>query len=146
MENINELVEKVRRKNVKEACGATYILAEESAKSGDVYLYMDEFIKMIEDKNSYIRNRGFALISANAKWDKDKKIDGIIDVYLKHIVDEKPITARQCIKSLPIIAKYKPKLVKNIKEELSIADISKYADSIKPLIAREIETILRKLS
>ena len=44
MENINELVEKVRRKNVKEACVATYIFAEESAKSGDVYLYMDEFI------------------------------------------------------------------------------------------------------
>ena len=63
MENINELVEKVRRKNVKEACGVTYILAEESAKSGDVYPYMDEFIKMIEDKNSYIRNRGFALKS-----------------------------------------------------------------------------------
>ena len=63
MENINELVEKVRRKNVKEACGATYILAEESTKSGDVYPYMDEFIKMIEDKNSYIRNRGFAFKS-----------------------------------------------------------------------------------
>ena len=63
MENINELVEKVRRKNVKEACVATYIFAEESAKSGDVYLYMDEFIKMLEDKNSYIRNRGFALKS-----------------------------------------------------------------------------------
>ncbi len=47
------------------------------------------------------------MIAYNAKWDKDNKIDEIIDKYLKHIQDVKSITARQCIKLLPMIAKRK---------------------------------------
>lgn len=47
------------------------------------------------------------MIVYNAKWDKDNKIDEIIDKYLKHIQDVKPITTRQCIKLLPMIAKRK---------------------------------------
>lgn len=146
MDSINELVERMKDKDAKAACNAMHILEDKSTRSKDVYKFMDEFIKMIEDKNSYIRNRGFALISANARWDTANKINDIIDSYLKHVLDEKPITARQCIKSLPIIAKYKPELVTYIKEILRSADISKYADSMRPLIARDIEITLRKMS
>ncbi|WP_312441038.1 hypothetical protein [Lacrimispora sp.] len=38
------------------------------------------------------------LIAANAKWDRDNRIDEIIDELLRHVMDEKPVTARQCIK------------------------------------------------
>ena len=41
-------------------------------------------------------------------------VDEIIDGYLKHITDVKPITARQCIKLLPMIAKDKPELRNDI--------------------------------
>lgn len=44
---------------------------------------------MIDSDNSYIRTRGLTLIACNAKWDKDNKIDEIIDEYLKHIEDVK---------------------------------------------------------
>ncbi len=65
-------------------------------------------------KNVRNRTRRLTLIAYNAKWDKDNKIDEIIDEYLKHIEDVKPITARQCIKLLPMIAKNKPELKEDI--------------------------------
>jgi hypothetical protein len=88
------------------------MLQKECEESDKVYCYMDKLADMIGSGNSYIRIRGLTLIAYNAKWDEDNKIDEIIDGYLKHIKDIKPITARQCIKLLPIIAKNKPELKK----------------------------------
>ena len=78
--------------------------------------------------------------------DIDFKIDEIIDEYLKHITDEKPITARQCIESLPDIAQYKPDLIDSISIALKRANVEKYADSMKSLIYKDIQTALKKIS
>ena len=85
---------------------------KESEETDCVYSYMDRLSDMLDSDNSYIRTRGLTLLAYNAKWDKDYKIDEIIDKYLKHITDVKPITARQCIMLLPIVAKHKPELKK----------------------------------
>ena len=58
------------------------------------------------------------MIAYNAKWDIENKVNNIIDEWLKHIEDEKPITARQCIKDVVMIAKYKPELIDVILEAL----------------------------
>ena len=105
MDNLTFLINSLFDKNNNTACGAMKTLAELSEQSDEVYAYMEMFIEMLESGNSYVRNRGLILIAANAKWDRDFKIDEIIGDYLKHITDPKPITARQCIKSLPKIAK-----------------------------------------
>jgi hypothetical protein len=85
------------------------------------------------------------LISANAKWDNEFKIDEVINQYLKHITDDKPITARQCIKALPNIAKNKPELKADIILALNKADISKYKDSMQPLIAKDIRDAILEI-
>jgi hypothetical protein len=108
MENVTELIERLYSKDEKAAYEALQFLETESEKSNTVYKFFDRFVELIEDGNSYRRTRGLILIAANAKWDTEYKIDEIIDEYLKHILDEKPITSRQCIKVLPNIAKYKP--------------------------------------
>lgn len=118
MESVSELIERLYSKDNKAAYQALQILESESEKSNAVYKFFDRFAEMIENSNSYIRTRGIVLISVNAKWDTENKVDEIIDDYLKHILDEKPITARQCIKSLPSIAKYKSDLVECIREAL----------------------------
>ena len=69
-------------------------------------------------QKSYIRTRGLRLIAYNAKWDIENKVNNIIDEWLKHIEDEKLITARQCIKDVVMIAKYKPELIDVILEAL----------------------------
>ena len=100
---------------------------------------------MIENSNSYIRTRGTVLISVNAKWDTENKIDEIIDNYLKHSLYEKPITARQCIKALPSIAKYKSDLVECIRETLLKADVTRYGDSMQTLIYKDISSSLKEI-
>lgn len=85
------------------------------------------------------------MIAYNAKWDKDYKIDEMIDQYLKHITDVKPITARQCIKLLPIIARDKPELKPDILAALQQSDISVYRDSMQSLVYKDIQKTLKEI-
>lgn len=146
MKEIQELVKGLRDKDDKYAYQCLKQLETESLSSDSVYTYFNSFVSMLSDLNSYIRTRGILLIAANAKWDKDYKIDEIIDDYLKHIMDDKPITARQTIKALPIIAKYKPELTKDISKALYKASPNRYESSMQPLVSKDIQEALRKIS
>ena len=66
-------------KNNNMAYKALQALQKECEESDKVYCYMDKLADMIDSDNSYIRTRGLTLIAYNAKWDKDNKIDEIID-------------------------------------------------------------------
>ena len=143
--NVEDNFKLLFEKNNNTAYKALQILQKECEESDKVYCYMDKLADMIDNDNSYIRTRGLTLIAYNAKWDKDNKIDEIIDEYLKHIKDVKPITARQCIKLLPMIAKNKPELKCDIASALQKADISIYADSMQPLVYRDIQNSLAEI-
>ena len=75
----------------------------------------------------------------------ERVIDEIIDNYLKHITDIKPITARQCIKLLPIIARDKPELRNDILSALHKANICIYDDSMQPLVYKDIQKALKEI-
>lgn len=143
--NIAETFELLLDKDNNVAYKALQLLQKESEETDCVYPYMDRLSDMLDNDNSYIRTRGLTLLAHNAKWDKDYKIDEIIDKYLKHITDIKPITARQCIKLLPIIAKYKPELRKDILSALHKANISVYNDSMQSLVYKDIQKALKEI-
>lgn len=143
--NIKDNFELLFDKNNNIAYKALQALQKECEESDRVYCYMDKLADMMDSDNSYIRTRGLTLIAYNAKWDKDNKIDEIIDKYLKHIEDVKPITARQCIKLLPVIAKDKPELKEDIVSALQKANISIYADSMQSLVSKDIQNSLAKI-
>ena len=143
--NIAETFELLFDKNNHVAYKSLQELQKESIETDYVYPYMDRLSDMLDSDNSYIRTRGLTLLAYNAKWDKDYKIDEIIDKYLKHITDIKPITARQCIKLLPVIAKYKPELKNDIHSALQKADISIYDDSMQSLVYKDIQKALKKI-
>ena len=143
--NIEETFESLLDKNNNVAYKALQKLQKESEETDCVYPYMDRLSEMLDSDNSYIRTRGLTLIAYNAKWDKDYKIDEIIDKYLKHITDVKPITARQCIKLLPIVAEHKPGLRIDIISALHKADISIYEDSMQPLVYKDIQKALKEI-
>ena len=113
-----------------------------SYSSKEVYKYFDKFVEMLDNKSSYIRTRGIVLISSNAKWDIDNKINLIINKFLEHIEDEKAITSRQCIKSLENIIKYKNELIPIIKNKLLKLNYLKYEESMQSLIFKDVEKIL----
>ena len=130
--NIEETFELLFDKNNNVAYKALQELQKESEETDCVYPFIDRLSDMLDSDNSYIRTRGLTLLAYNAKWDKEYKVDEIIDEYLKHITDVKPITARQCIKLLPIIAKHKPELKNDILSALNKANISIYDYSMQP--------------
>lgn len=143
--NIAETFKLLLDKNSKTAYKALQELQKESDETDRVYPYMDKLSDMLESDNSYVRTRGLTLLAYNAKWDKDYKIDEIIDKYLKHITDVKPVTARQCIKLLPIIAKYKPELRNDIISALHKADTCIYDDSMQSLVFKDIRKSLKEI-
>ena len=143
--NIAETFELLFDKNNNIAYRALQNLKKESQETDCVYPYMDRLSDMLDSDNSYIRTRGLTLLAYNAKWDKDYKIDEIIEKYLKHITDVKPITARQCIKLLPLVATYKPELKNDILFALHKADICVYEDSMQPLVYKDIQKALKEI-
>lgn len=145
MANIPELVDGLNGSDHKVAYQCLQQLEKESDLTADVYPFFNVFVELLSSPNSYLRTRGIILIAANAKWDSDNKIDEIMDSYLKHIADEKPITARQCIQALPTIAIYKPELREDIKNALLRANSGKYAESMQSLVQKDIQKALSEM-
>ncbi len=143
--NIGETFELLFDKNNNVAYKAFQELQKESEETDCVYPFIDRLSDMLDSDNSYIRTRGLTLLAYNAKWDKEYKVDEIIDEYLKHITDVKPITARQCIKLLPIIAKHKPELKNDILSALNKVNISIYDYSMQPLVYKDIQKALKEI-
>ena len=143
---MEELIQNLYNPDNKIAYNTLIELEKLSEKSSHVYEYFDTFVEMLDNENSYIRTRGILLISSNAKWDSDNKINKIIDKFLLHIEDDKPITSRQCIKSLENIIEYKKELIPVIKKRLSEINYLKYADSMQSLIFKDVEKILEIIS
>lgn len=141
-EKVEELLEFLTSRNNSQAYQALKVLEEMSAESSCLYPHMDKFLAMVSSGNSYVRTRGLALVAHNAKWDVDGKIDGIIDEHLEHITDEKPTCARQYIKLLPLLAEAKPALAPKIVSALRDANVARYADSMRPLVQKDIRDSL----
>ena len=100
--------------------------------------YFDDFASLLNHPKSLVRNRVLYILAANAQWDDENRFDAILNDYLAHVIDEKPITARKCIKALAQVAKSKPQYIPKIIDYLHSADLSKYKDSMRPLIEQDI--------
>ncbi len=135
---VGELVGGLRDRDDGYAYRCLKQLLAMSEESSAVYAFFDVFVQMLESSSSYIRTRGFLLICANARWDCDDKVDSIIGRLLPHIMDSRPIAARQCIKALPTLARHKPALRGQIHAALQGADPGIYADSMRSLVYKDI--------
>lgn len=141
-DRVKELLGLLTSQDNSQAYRALKALEGMSAESNCLYPHMDELIAMTGSSNSYVRTRGLVLIAHNAKWDVDDKIDSVIDEYLEHVTDEKPICARQCIKLLPLLAEAKPALAPKIVFALRDANVARYPDSMRSLVQKDIRDSL----
>lgn len=114
-------------------------------KSEMLYEYFDDIKKMLLDEKSHIRMRGFRIICKLSKWDRDNKTNNAIESLLNVLDDEKPTIVRQCLVSLNSLLLYKPDLSNKIESKLKNMNLSKYKDSMKPLIQKDIDCILNQL-
>jgi hypothetical protein len=142
---VENLVEQLFLSDTKIAYAALKALMSESEQSKKVYEQFDTFTKMINDENSYIRTRGLLLIAKNVKWDKENKFNKIVKKFLEHVEDEKPITSRQVIQSLKDVIQYKKELIPIIKDKLCKINYEKVPDTMKGLIFKDADGILKMI-
>lgn len=126
-------------KNDRYACALADKIISESRESAKWYEYFDDFTLLINHTKSLVRNRALHILAALARWDDENRFDFVISDFISHIKDEKPITARQCIKALAQIGIEKPRYIPQILESLNCTELSKYKDSMRPLIEKDIK-------
>ena len=143
MENI---IAKLTAKDNKYACAFADKIISESQETDEWYECFDDFASLLNHPKSFVRNRVLYILAANAQWDEENRFDLIIADFLAHITDEKPITARQCIKALAQVGSAKPQYVPVILSRLRNADLSKYKDSMRPLIEKDIAETEKRLT
>lgn len=143
--NIDDYIARLTGKDAKAAYAFTRQIVEESRASDVWYPCFDRFVPLLTHGNSLVRNRAISILAANARWDEEGKFDALLDEFLSHVTDRKPVTARQCAAALPEIAEAKPELIPRIRAELERADLSGYSDSMQPLILKDITAALQKM-
>ena len=125
-------------KDDKYACALADKIISESRDTDEWYAYFDTFAELLDHPKSLVRNRAIYILAANDQCDEENRFNSILPDFLTHITDEKPITARQCIKALSQVGLAKPQHIPRILLALQDANLSKYTDSMRPLIERDI--------
>ena len=143
---MQDIIAKLTTKDDKYACAIADKIISESQDTDEWYEYFDTFSSLLNHPKSLVRNRVLYILAANAQWDDENRFDAILEDYLAHITDEKPITARQCIKTLVQVGMAKPQYIPRILSCFHDADLSKYKDSMRPLIEKDIEETERLLT
>lgn len=133
-----DIIAQLTVKDDKYACALADRIIAESEESDEWYEYIDKFSALLEHPKSLVGNRAMHILAANAQWDNENRFDTILPAILAHITDEKPITARQCIKALTQIGTANPQYVPQILSAFQSADLSIYKDSMRPLIQKDM--------
>ena len=133
-------------KDDRAACAFADRIIAESQETDAWYAYFDDVAPLLGHPKSLVRNRALHILAANAQWDEENRFDAVIADFLAHITDEKPITARQCIKTLAQVGQAKPQYIPQILSALRSADLSPSRDSMRPLIEKDIAETARILT
>lgn len=135
---MQEIINKLTAKDDKFACAYADKIIAESRETDAWYEYFDAFATLLNHPKSLVRNRALHILAANARWDAENRFDAILPEFLTHVTDEKPITARQCIQALTQVGLAKPQYIPQILECFHNADLSKYKDSMRPLLEKDM--------
>ena len=133
------IIEKLTAKDDKYACALADKIIAESCETDKWYEYFDDFASLINHKKSLVRNRAIHIVAANARWDEEDHIGLIMPELLSRVTDDKPVTSRQCIKALAWVGQAKPEYIPLILACFHEADLSKYKESMCPLIKKDME-------
>lgn len=140
-----EILAGLTDKNDKAACAMAERIVAESRETDVWYEYLDGFAALLEHPKSYVRNRALHILAANVRWDVENRLDAVLPGFLSHITDDKPITARQCVQALAELGMARPRYIPEILRSLESADLSKYRDSMRPLIEKDIAATIAAL-
>lgn len=125
-------------KDVKKAYSVLIELEKTSEVSNILYPYINVFMDMVQSKNYYVKVRGFRLFCMQSRWDDNRFIDKNIDFVLDILNEERPTIIRQALEYLKEIAIYKGELKEKLLEKVDNLDTTKFKDTMKDLIKKDI--------
>lgn len=128
--------------NTKQAYGTLLELERLSETSDELYPYTARFADMVYSDRYAVRVRGFRLFCKQAPWDTEGVIDRHMDAALTILNDEKPTAVRQALAALGGVVPYKRELWDMIRARVLGIDCSRYADTMRGLIAGDVQTLL----
>lgn len=140
---MQKYIKKLLDKDDKKAYLFLEEIKEKSELSSEYYVYFEEFAGLLNHENLYIRLRGYDLCCAQARWDRQGKIQSLLAVLLRFLSDENPVVVMQCLGLLGEVAIYRPELHSVLKEELQNLDLSKYGDYMVVLIQKKLNRLLK---
>ena len=143
--SLRDLIKVLQDKDEKKAYALLKEIRVKSAASENYYSYLDDFAGLLNAKNSYVRTRGFILCCAQARWDEKGKLQNVLPNMLTLLDDDKPTVVRQCLAALHEVVLFRLELCEPIKTELETIDLSKYKDSMSPLIKKDIDELLKMI-
>ena len=133
-----DMMELLRSKNYTEAYQFLLLLEQESEKNDGLCGNLDEFLMLLKDKSSLVRTRGFRLICAQARWDRDGWLERHLDELLAELDDGKATAVRQCLAALHSVVAYQPELCAQIERKLDEMDLLQHKESMLPLLQKDI--------
>lgn len=140
---ISDMMERLYDKDTRTAYVNLLEMETLSDRDDVVYPYVDVFLSMLKSEKYVIRVRGFRLLCRQARWDRDNKIDAAIDEILTALKDEKPTAVRQALHALEHIVIHKKVLRDKIREAAISIDYSRYRDSMRGLIMKDVSNLVR---
>lgn len=138
---MEEILRKLQDKNDKAAYEFAKQIVAESIVSDKYSGMIPAFAEMLRDKSSYVRTRGFILICNQARWVNDGQMEEVFDQMLSMLNDPKPTVVRQCLNALHEVALFQPELSERIENALDEMELSKYKDSMLPLIKKDVASL-----
>lgn len=142
---MNDIIVKLKDKDDKLAYEYSKRIGAESAES-DKYLNMiPDFANLLDEKSSFVRTRGFILICNQARWAKNGQIADVFDKMSVLLYDSKPTVVRQCLNALHEVVLYRTEMSEMIIDAVDKIDVSKYKDSMSPLIQKDIDELMKVL-
>ena len=136
-----DILSGLQSKNSDEAYRLLLLLEEESERSDELYSSLNLFLPLLKDKSSLVRTRGFRLICAQARWDREGWLERHLDELLAELDDGKATAVRQCLAALHPVVLFQPELRPRIREKLDRLDLSKYKDSMIPLLLKDMNEL-----
>ncbi len=140
--DISFLVGLLEERNNDIRYAAFLTLQRRSGTHGDVYPFWDMLAGKLQSGNSYQRSIGVMLLSENVRWDREGRLDAILNDYVACFHDEKFITARQAIQSLEVWLPSKPEKYPQVLTALTGIPVEALPGTQGRLILMDILNIL----
>ena len=98
------------------------------------------------DRDWAVRCRGFRLLCKQTRWDENGTINGCLERALTILESEKPTAVRRALAALLEAEPYKRELWPVIRQRQEAMYLSRYQDTMAPLIAKDIQRLLEAMT